>query len=43
MKKGCIFSVEDLETDKMTVENSSNYELNANTCFDDICGNPIWF
>jgi hypothetical protein len=26
LKKGCIFSVEDLETDKMTVENSSNYE-----------------
>ena len=26
LKKGCIFSVENLEIDKMTVENSSNYE-----------------
>ena len=26
LKKGCMFSVKDLETDKMTVENSSNYE-----------------
>ena len=26
LKKGCKFSVEDLETDKMTVRNSSNYE-----------------
>tara|TARA_R100000687_G_C6314254_1_gene101910 strand:+ start:42 stop:374 length:333 start_codon:yes stop_codon:yes gene_type:complete len=26
LKRGCTFSVEDLETDKMTVENSSNYE-----------------
>ena len=26
LKKGCTFSVEDLETEKMTVENSSNYE-----------------
>ena len=26
LKKGCTFSVEDLETEKMTVEDSSNYE-----------------
>ena len=26
LKKGCTFSVEDLETGKMTVEDSSNYE-----------------
>ena len=26
LKKGCKFSVEDLERDKMTVRNSSNYE-----------------
>ena len=26
LKKGCTFSVEDLETGKMSVEDSSNYE-----------------
>ena len=26
LKKGCTFSVKDLETDKMTVQDSSNYE-----------------